>query len=443
MGIGTNNPSSALHVLRSADPAIRIEAATSGSAWLVLKPVAASGTAVIHNLSAAATTFTTNGTEKMRIESNGNVGVGTTTPYEKLSIVGNLSTTDSMTINADDTWSGFYADTASNNKDGQFIFIRSRGTRAARAYVQNDDPIGEIYFRDHTDSSGGAFISGVSTETHTASAKGTKLSFNTVPNGSTSSATAMTISSDGNVGIGTNNPSRPLHVSASSGATIILENTSSGADLKKRYINTGTFAAGSMAFGKFSDDMSGVSNHMLIDTSGNVGIGTTAPEANLHVVGSAIMAPQTLLVVDEKASGTAGGGCTAGSWLTRDLNTVKRNTITGASVASNQITLPAGTYEMSGSAPGFFVDRHKTRLRSITGATDLIIGTSEYSQNGAADGYDSTRSQLNGVFTLVVTTVVELQHRCQTTNASANALGVASTFGVNEVYSIVKITRIQ
>ena len=49
---------------------------------------------------------------------------------------------------------------------------------------------------------------------------------------------------------------------------------------------------------------------------------------------------QLLHVRDEKANGTAGGTNIAGVNI-RDLNTIKTNEITGASVSSNQITLPA------------------------------------------------------------------------------------------------------
>ncbi len=35
-----------------------------------------------------------------------------------------------------------------------------------------------------------------------------------------------------------------------------------------------------------------------------------------------------------------------GGWHTRNLNTVRENTTAGASIASNQITIPAGTYRI-------------------------------------------------------------------------------------------------
>jgi hypothetical protein len=51
-----------------------------------------------------------------------------------------------------------------------------------------------------------------------------------------------------------------------------------------------------------------------------------------------------LHVRDEKSNGTAGGGSTSGSYETRTLNTVMTNEVSGASLTSNQIILPSGTY---------------------------------------------------------------------------------------------------
>lgn len=146
----------------------------------------------------------------------------------------------------------------------------------------------------------------------------------------------------------------------------------------------------------------------------------------------------TLHVQDQKAANTAGGTFTSGSWQTRDLNTVVTNTITGASLASNQITLPAGTYHIFASAPAHAVYAHKAKLYDITNSADLIIGTSEYTHNTSPK---MTRSFVQGRFTLAAETVVELQHRCGTTIATAG-FGTACNFAVVEVYSDVEIQKV-
>src|SRR5687768_2319629 len=79
-----------------------------------------------------------------------------------------------------------------------------------------------------------------------------------------------------------------------------------------------------------------------------------------------------LHLVDEKAANTAGGTFTTGAWRTRTLNTEKLDEIT-STLASNQFTLPAGTYNIVASAPAFFVSRHQTRLRNITDGTTTLV----------------------------------------------------------------------
>lgn len=145
----------------------------------------------------------------------------------------------------------------------------------------------------------------------------------------------------------------------------------------------------------------------------------------------------TLHVQDQKAANTAGGTFTSGSWQTRDLNTVVTNTITGASLASNQITLPAGIYDVEASAPAYAVGQHKAKLMVSAGA-DLLIGTSEY-----IDASDPTmsRSLVRGRIVLAAETVLELRHRCAVT-AATNGFGTPSNFAVIEVYSDVLIRKV-
>ena len=142
-----------------------------------------------------------------------------------------------------------------------------------------------------------------------------------------------------------------------------------------------------------------------------------------------------LHVRDEKPSGTGGGTFTSGAWRTRDLNTVKTNDITGASLASNQITLPAGTYNVHARAPAHRVDYHKAKLRNITDSTDELIGSSDRCFENA---YSQTDSWVVGRITIAATKVFELQHRCQTNGS----FGYPSNFGVVEVYAEVWIEKI-
>jgi len=146
---------------------------------------------------------------------------------------------------------------------------------------------------------------------------------------------------------------------------------------------------------------------------------------------------QVLHVRDEKAQNTSGGTFTSGAWQTRVLNTSKTNTIMGASLGSNQITLPAGTYWVHATAPAYRASRHRAKLYNTTGAADVLLGTSTYSGPGAYSA--ATLSFLSGQFTLTATSVLELQHRCETTLAT-HGFGVESNFAT-EVYSDVVIWK--
>jgi len=155
---------------------------------------------------------------------------------------------------------------------------------------------------------------------------------------------------------------------------------------------------------------------------------------------------QLLHIQDQKSAGTSGGTATSGSFQTRDLNTVLTNEITGASLSSNQITLPAGTYYIQAHSPAAGVDSHQTRLRNITDGSDTLLGTSERAENniGTANPGNirtTSRSIIEGRFTIASTKTFEVQHRVQTTLAT-KGFGVENTFGVTQLYSDAKIWKV-
>tara|TARA_R110000824_G_scaffold62042_1_gene164502 strand:+ start:3320 stop:4657 length:1338 start_codon:yes stop_codon:yes gene_type:complete len=147
-----------------------------------------------------------------------------------------------------------------------------------------------------------------------------------------------------------------------------------------------------------------------------------------------------MIVRDEKSNGTDGGDFSSGAWTTRDLNDVTKNTIVGASLgaANNRITLPAGSYLITASAPALAVVRHKIKLANITDSSDALIGSSGFSTS-ATDV--STRSFIDDTITIAAEKVFEIQHRCSTTK-TGNGLGNDTSFGAVEVYTMIKIEKI-
>lgn len=140
---------------------------------------------------------------------------------------------------------------------------------------------------------------------------------------------------------------------------------------------------------------------------------------------------------DQKSSGTNGGTFTSGAWRTRDLNTEVADTGGHGSVASNQLTLAAGTYRILAFAPAYQVNYHKLRLEDITNTATLLLGLSQHT--GGSPTNSQTVAVLAGRFTLAASTVVELQHQCFSTSAT-NGLGVANSFGT-EIYAHVELMR--
>lgn len=143
-----------------------------------------------------------------------------------------------------------------------------------------------------------------------------------------------------------------------------------------------------------------------------------------------------ILIRDEKTQNTDGGAFTSGAWRTRDLNTEVVDTGNHASVASNQITLEAGTYRIRASAPSFIVRKNQARLQNITDNTTILLGTSAYS--ALVSGQDSMDSEsiIAGRFTLAAQKVLEIQHQC----SLSGSFGSAANF-TTEVYTVVELWR--
>jgi hypothetical protein len=146
---------------------------------------------------------------------------------------------------------------------------------------------------------------------------------------------------------------------------------------------------------------------------------------------------QDIAIFNEtQSSGTEGGGFTSGSFVKRTLNTTVVNNITGCSIASSVVTLPAGTYYFSGRAPAFNVQGNQTRIQNTTAGTTVQLGTTMYVSSN-----NTCIALVEGVVTITGSTNFELQHRCSLT-VNTNGLGAAQSFGNSEIYSQLQIRRI-
>jgi hypothetical protein len=186
--------------------------------------------------------------ERMRIDESGNVGIGTTTPNQKLSVAGNLSsTTDAVfATTSGNVGIGTGAPAtklsiALSTDDGISI---SQATAFKQAYLYFlDQGAGKWYIGKQTDNS--FFINDVANSAD-------RLRLDTTGN-------VLLQPTSGNVGIGTTTPGQLLDV-------------------------RGTMIVNSSAAGSFQViNGSSTPNIYVTGTNGYVGIGTAVPTAQLHI----------------------------------------------------------------------------------------------------------------------------------------------------------------
>lgn len=145
---------------------------------------------------------------------------------------------------------------------------------------------------------------------------------------------------------------------------------------------------------------------------------------------------QVSIFRDEKPSGTNGGTGTATTWVQRDINTTSINAIQGASLSSNQVTLPAGTFSIRASAPCAVAASHVLRLYNITAGAVVALGTAERSIASS-----SSRSFVNCSLTLGASAVLRLDHWLSAAG-SANDLGNNAGTGSPNVFTEIEIKRV-
>lgn len=140
-----------------------------------------------------------------------------------------------------------------------------------------------------------------------------------------------------------------------------------------------------------------------------------------------------------QTANTAAGTFTSGAWRTRSLNTTVLNTISGCSLASNEVTLPAGTYDVEWCGTAHQVAMHLTRLYNVTAAATSLLGMTERHANGTPV---CTAAGGGGRIVLAVPTALRIEHYCQTTKAT-DGLGIpANLDSQSEIYVDFRIWKV-
>jgi len=240
------------------------------------------------SLASSAIKFQVDGSERMRIDSSGKVGIGTTSPSGRLTI-GKSTTADDIFIDA----------TAAASYSGDIVI------NSNRSFENN------ILSKLDTEWNGTRVTSirGLAGADTTNKDDG-YLSFQTASAGTL--AEAMRIDSSGNVGIGTTDPNgRNLYIKGG-GAYIGLDSTTGGFTTIEGFDNgTKRWRIGQAGFPAVDGFAiyTGTSDteRMRITATGDVGIGTSSPTAKLEVSEGGSTAAQgdtDLLVRHSSAAGT-------------------------------------------------------------------------------------------------------------------------------------------
>jgi hypothetical protein len=178
-------------------------------------------------------TFDVSTTERMRIDSSGNVGIGTSSPSAKLDLQGTAAGNEMLEIThsgASQPWKFISGENGVTNE----AFIIDRG--ASGEWLRFHAGLGTVFSYDNTER--------------------------------------MRLDSSGDVGIGTSSPSAKLDINQSSAAT--------GLEV---YVNdTGSSKIADL---KGYDNTLGVVSRMVVQANGRVGIGTSSPLGKVTIANAA------------------------------------------------------------------------------------------------------------------------------------------------------------
>ena len=337
VGIGTTSPSYPLDVVGDG-----IRLTRNSKTFIFNADFASAGThANIQSDAGMGLSFSTNASEKMRIASAGNVGIGTTSPSEKLEVAGNI-----LVSGSNDSADGLHL------KDRTFIAFSDAGSIVSRfrssaagvfqfqdgsfntnvvlnnngnSYLNGGNVgIGTTTPSEKLDVSGNAIVRGdiVARDTypsiyvdHSGTVMGgiradatSKLELKTLTTAPLSfqvnSSEKMRILDNGNVGIGTTSPSNKLDVNGTASVTDLRVGSNASGEGIIRHSSTGGQGIG-ITTGSLNS--SGIGLYVSHSSNNrNVGIGTTSPTQKLHVDGNT-------LISAERYYYTAGTGAGFGS----------------------------------------------------------------------------------------------------------------------------------
>jgi hypothetical protein len=328
VGIGTNSPGTKLDIVGAGNPTLTLRGSDAAYSSILNLQAASGGTSIINATGGSNVLgLYTNTVERMRIDSSGNVGIGTSSPQRPLHVYygsavtgaygaivqgfvggygagvsfqsqlsgGSLAEMARITADGEDAWN-----TTTSTQDAGLRFYTSlNGAVSEKMRINASGNVGIgttapqqlLALGNSTDQVGAGVTGAVSTVffgTPTNVVGGMKRisydratgNLNFIDGSLASPTTQMAIDASGNVGIGTSSPGVKLDVAGD------IRSTSGN----YYAANGGVYGWGSLATyigGSSSTNIitfqTNSSERMRIDSSGNVGIGSTSPEAKLKV----------------------------------------------------------------------------------------------------------------------------------------------------------------
>lgn len=382
VGIGTTSPQSKLHVLGTttlplpgADGGAAVFGNTTSVGYGLVLGTETSGKSYIQSQrnDGTATTY------DLLVQPNGgNVGIGTTSPARSLHV---KKTSDNEVARFESDQATSYIELEDANTTGQILIgtqgdnfkIHTAGTERFRidgsgnVGIGTTSPIGRLNVVNGSSGQTYSNISGLLIDVN-----GTSNSYYGLRVGSSTGNNHLCVTNAGNVGIGTTSPGAKLHIEGD-GSIIRLQNNSSDANGTFIDFRDSTGArTGYVGTTGTSDDMflftqgakpirfyTNASERMHINSSGNVGIGTTSPSEKLHVAGN--MRLQNQLYDSTNSQGTFNDVLTKVSAGTEwksisDLPIDSRyvavtgDTMTGLLIAEDGIRIGSGNHYTDGRA---------------------------------------------------------------------------------------------
>ena len=272
VGIGTSSPNTQLQINSATDPKIRLESNESGSKRLELWIDGGEAIGYIAaDQSASQLAFKTAGTERMRIDSSGDVGIGTISPGHKLDVEGGSNVFDIAR----------FGSSASDNSEVTIGYFDANANNGIPALITASDFGGLIQGGEH-----GHLVLGIRDNDATDALDIVSGGGNFMSD-STYDTLVATFKANGNVGIGITDPDQALEIGAGGKLKLSRADNSRSMLLYTNnadcVIQSDTDPLHLQSANRMTFATNGASERMRIDTSGKVGIGTPAPTHGLTV----------------------------------------------------------------------------------------------------------------------------------------------------------------